>query len=215
MCLGAADEGYGEIVAMTTAFEKTSWGWQIEQLQQQLSEWIEVKLRSVDVEPQFDPFPAWFGTFLVRLCWLILAGLLLWFCYRVIYPYWQQWIAKHKYGKVEPTRSTVQTFTLTELLAKSQQFERNGDYTQAIRWLYLAALQRLNDAQLIADLPSRTDREYLKLLDTFPRIRSGDILITTHEQLHFGDAQMTAADFDQCQRAYQQIESELGLISKA
>jgi hypothetical protein len=200
---------------MTTSFEKTSWGWQLEQLQRQFGEWIEVQLRSVDIEPQFDPFPAWLGTFLVRLCWLILAGLLFWFCYRAIYPYWRQWITTNRRSNPDQNRPSIQTFTLAELLTKSQQFHRNGDYTQAVRWLYLATLQRLNDAKLILHHPSLTDREYLKLLNTFPTIRSGDILLSSHEQLYFGDTQMTAEDFDRCQQAYQQIESDLGLISNA
>ena len=195
---------------MAISFEKTSWRWQLEQLQQRLGEWIEVKLRSIDVEPQFDPFPSWLATLLVRLCWLVLAGLLLWFGYRVIYPYWRQWLANKKRIKLDPDRSPVQTFTVTELLAKSQQFQREGNYTQASRWLYLAALQRINDAKLILHQPSLTDREYLKLLDTFPMIRSGDVLISTHEQLHFGDILITAEDFDRCQQAYQQIESGIG-----
>jgi Domain of unknown function (DUF4129) len=195
---------------MTTSFEKTSWRWQLDQLQQRLGEWIEVKLRSVDVEPSVDPFPSWLAALLVQLCWLVLAGLLLWFGYRVIYPYWKNWLANNKLVKLDLDQSPVQIFTLTELLAKSQQFQREGDYTQATRWLYLAALQRLNDAKLILHQPSLTDREYLKLLDTFPSIRSGDILVSTHEQIHFGDLLITAEDFDRCQQAYQQIESGLG-----
>jgi Domain of unknown function (DUF4129) len=195
---------------MTTSFEKTSWRWQLDQLQQRLGEWIEVKLRSVDVEPSVDPFPSWLAALLVQLCWLVLAGLLLWFGYRVIYPYWKNWLANNKLVKLDLDQSPVQIFTLTELLAKSQQFQREGDYTQATRWLYLAALQRLNDAKLILHQPSLTDREYLKLLDTFPSIRSGDILVSTHEQIHFGNLLITAEDFDRCQQAYQQIESGLG-----
>ncbi len=194
---------------MVTSFEKTSWRWQLDQLQLRLGEWIEVKLRSIDVEPQFDPFPSWLATLLVRICWLVLAGLILWVGYRIIYPYWKQWLANNKRINLDPDRSPIQTFTVAELLAKSQQFQRDGDYTQATRWLYLAALQRLNDAKLILHQPSLTDREYLKLLDTFPNIRSGDILLSTHEQLHFGDISITAEDFDRCQQAYQQIESGL------
>ncbi len=195
---------------MVTSFEKTSWRWQLEQLQQRLGEWIEVQLRSVDIEPQFDLFPDWLATVLVRLCWLILAGLLIWFIYRVIYPYWRQWIANLQRTKLDPiTKSPVQTFTVMELLAKSQQFQREGDYTQASRWLYLATLQRINDAKLILHQPNLTDREYLKLLDKFPVLRSGNVLVSTHEQLHFGDIPITAEDFDLCQQAYQQIESGL------
>ena len=70
---------------MATSFERTSWRWQLEQLQQQLGEWIEVKFRSVDQDLNLDLFPAWLGPLLVRLTWLAVAGLLIWFGYRVIY----------------------------------------------------------------------------------------------------------------------------------
>jgi Domain of unknown function (DUF4129) len=195
---------------MATSFEKSNWQWPLGQFQQRLGEWIEVKLRSIDGTPAFDPFPTWLAGLLVKLCWLVLAVLVLWFGYRIIYPYWQQWLAKNRRVQLQPDLP-VQTFKVSELLAKSQQFQREGDYTQATRWLYLAALQRLNDAKLILHQPNLTDREYLKLLATFPAVRSGDILLSTHEQLHFGDRTVTAEDFDRCQQAYQQIESGLGV----
>jgi hypothetical protein len=190
---------------MAISFEKNSWQWQLSHIQQRVGEWIEVKLRSIDGIPAFDPFPSWLAGLLVNLCWLILAGLLSWFAYRIIYPYWQDWMAKNRGIKLEPDLP-VETFKVSELLAKSQQFQREGDYTQATRWLYLAALQRLNDAKIILHQPSLTDREYLKLLATFPAVRSSDLLLATHEQLHFGNTRITAEDFDRCQLAYQQIE---------
>ena len=192
---------------MNTSFEKIGWRWQIDRLQQQLGEWIEVRMRSIDALPSADPLPAWVSVFLVRLSWLLLAGLLLWFSYRVLYPYYQQWLVKSKHIKLSSDRSIVQASTVPELLAKSQQFQQEGDYTQAARWLYLAMLQRLNDTKLVPHQPSLTDREYLKLLDTFPAIQSGNLLISTHEQIHFGDAIVTAADFDRCQQAVKEVMS--------
>ena len=87
---------------MSTVAEKTSWRWQLEQLQQQLGEWIEAKFRSNDRDLNFDIFPPWLWPLLVKLVWLSLAGLVFWFGYRVIYPYLQQvvidnTIAKPKY----------------------------------------------------------------------------------------------------------------------
>jgi hypothetical protein len=193
---------------MATA-EKTSWRWQLEQLQQQLGEWIEVKLRTNDRDLQLDIFPAWLGPLLFRLTWLILAGLAIWFGYRVIYPYWQRWLAQNNQPPSNLDSSQAKMYTVAELLAKSHQFQRDGDYTQASRWLYLAMLERLNDANLIPHQFSRTDREYLQLLRTVPIVNVGEILVSMHEQLHFGDRQLAIADFDRCQQAYQQIELEL------
>jgi Domain of unknown function (DUF4129) len=189
--------------------EKTSWRWQLEQQQQQLGEWIEVKLRSNDRDLQLDIFPPWLGDLLVRLTWLVLLGLVLWFGYRVIYPYLQNWIDQQNRSKSAPSSAPVKVFTVSELLAKSQQFQRDGDYTQASRWLYLAMLQRLNDADLIPHQFSRTDRQYLQLLRAIPIIDVGEVLVSIHEQLHFGNRQIEIEDFDRCQQAYRQIEENL------
>jgi Domain of unknown function (DUF4129) len=193
---------------MSISAEKTSWRWQFEQLQQQLGEWIEVKLRSDDRDLNLDIFLPWLGLLLVRLVWLILAGLVVWFGYRVIYPYWQQWVQQNKQPKAAPV-VPEKVFTVAELLTKSQQFQREEDYTQACRWLYLAMLQRLNDADLIPHQDSRTDREYIDVLNTVPIVNIGEILVSIHEQLHFGNRQIAIEDFDRCQQAYQQIEEQL------
>jgi hypothetical protein len=194
---------------MSNSAEKTSWRWQLEQLQQQFGEWIEVKLRSDDRDLQLDIFPAWLGALLVRLTWLVLAGLLLWFGYRILYPYLRIWLERNSRSKSVLDISPVKTYTVVELLHKSQQFHRSGDYTQASRWLYLAMLQRLNDANIIPHQFSRTDREYTQLLRAVPIIDVGEILVSIHEQLHFGNKQIEIEDFDRCQQAYQQIESQL------
>jgi hypothetical protein len=194
---------------MSTVAEKTSWRWQLDRLQQQVGEWIEVKLRSDDRDLNLDIFPPWLGPLLVRLVWLILAGLVIWIGYRIIYPYWQRWVSQNDRLKLTQDRSPERVYTVAELLAQSQQFQTDGDYTQASRWLYLAMLQRLNDANLIPHQVSRTDREYLQLLRTVPVVNVGEILVSIHEQLHFGDRAISSTDFDRCQQAYQQIESQL------
>ena len=193
--------------------EKTSWRWQLEQLQQQLGEWIEVKLRSNDRDLQLDIFPPWLGALLVRLTWLILAGLIIWFGYRVIYPYLKKWIERNQQSRSLLDVASVPAYTVVQLLDKSQQFQRDGDYTQASRWLYLAMLQRLNDAKLIPHQFSRTDREYLQLLRAVPIIDIGEILVSIHEQLHFGNKQIEITEFNKCQQAYRQIEDQLVVIS--
>ena len=169
---------------------------------------LEVKFRSDDRDLNFDVFPPWLGPLLVRLVWLLLAILVIWFAYQVIYPYWQQWVRKSKQPKSELVEP-VQVYTVAELLTKSQQFQQDGDYTQASRWLYLAMLQRLNDANLIPHQFSRTDREYINVLSAIPIVNVGEILVSIHEQLHFGNRQIAIEDFDRCQQAYRQIENQL------
>lgn len=194
--------------------EKTSWRWQLEQVQQQLSEWIEVKLRSNDRDLRLDIFPPWLGTVLIRLTWLILAGSIIWFAYRVIYPYFQRQLERNRRSKLAVDVVQAPVYTVVELLSKSQQFQRDGDYTQASRWLYLAMLQQLNDANLIPHQFSRTDREYLQLLRAVPLLDVGEILVSIHEQLHFSNKQIEVAEFDRCKQAYQQIEQQLAVSSE-
>jgi hypothetical protein len=194
---------------MSTDAEKTSWRWQLEQLQQQIQEWIEVKLQSNDRDLQLDIFPSWLGSFLIRLTWLMLAGILIWIGHRFIYPAWQRWRTDRKYRNIQPASSPTTAYTVAELLVKSQQFYNDRDYTQASRWLYLAMLQRLNDANIIPDRVSCTDREYLQLLRTVPIADVGEILVSIHERLHFGNEQIAIEDFNRCQQAYRQIENQL------
>ncbi len=195
---------------MAISVEKTSWRWQLEQFQQHLVEWIESKLRSPNPNLNPDIFPEWLGAFLVRLTWLTLLGLAIWFGYRVIYPYLQNWLVKNRQERGEPDLAVIQkTYTVTELLDRSQQFQRDGNYTEASRWLYLAMLQRLNDAKLIPHQLSRTDREYVQILRTVPNIESGELLAYTHERLYFGNAILTSEDFDRCQQVYHQIDRSI------
>jgi Domain of unknown function (DUF4129) len=191
---------------MAISAEKTSWRWQLAQFQQHLVEWLEVKLRSADRDSSLDIFPAWLGEFLVRLTWLVLAGLVIWVGYRIVYPYWQKWLSKNKQQQSVDRSIVEQIYTAAELLDRSRQFQLDENYTEASRWLYLAMLQLLNDAKFIPHLPSRTDREYVKILRTVPNIQSGELLVSIHERFYFGNEIVTAEDFDRCQQVYREIE---------
>lgn len=199
---------------MATSFEKTSWRWQLEQFQQRLVEWIELKLRSDDRALNLDGFPPWLGVFLIRLTWLILAGLIVWVGYRIIYPYWKQWDFKSKQKKSVEITNIDKNYTVAELLDRSNRFKGDGNYNEASRWLYLAMLQRLNDVKLIPHQLSRTDREYIQILRRSPNIESGELLVSTHEQIYFGDEIVTSEDFDLCQQAYHQIEASIEQIAQ-
>ncbi len=200
---------------MATSFEKTSWRWQLEQFQQRLVEWIELKLRSDDRPLNLDGFPPWLGVFLIRLTWLILAGLIVWFGYQIIYPYWKQWSFKNRQQKSVERSNIDKTYTVAELLDRSNRFKGDGNYHEASRWLYLAMLQRLNDTKLIPHQLSRTDREYIQILRTVPNIEVGELLVSTHEQVYFGNETVTSEDFDRCQQAYHQIEASIIQVTQS
>lgn len=194
---------------MSIPAEKTSWRWQLEQLQQRLGEWLEAKLSAPDRDLNLDFFPAWLAPILINLAWLSLAAIVAGIGYYFVYPYLRLWLEKLRPQPANPARDPIPEYTVAQLLDRSHQFQTAGDYTQASRWLYLAMLQRLNDAQIIPHRSSRTDREYLQVLSAIPTANVGEILVSMHEQLHFGDRQIPRTDFERARQAYQQLDREI------
>jgi hypothetical protein len=185
-------------------FQRTSWGWQLEQIQQRLGEWIEVKFRGVLPN---QTLPAWLIAAMGYFFWLLLLSGLAWFSYW-LFNYYRQKNSRRR-RIVQPTVLPVKISTVAELLARAQQLQSQNNYTEACRCLYLAMLQRLNDADLISHQTSRTDREYADLLRQLPSLQSIAVLFRTHEQLQFADRAISAAGFDSCQQAYQQLDQHL------
>jgi Domain of unknown function (DUF4129) len=185
-------------------FQKTNWSWQLEQLQQRFSEWIEVKLKFAAPKTGISP---WVATLISYILWSVLIAGVAWIMYLIISRYWPQ--LKLRRPTTNPSTPPVRSYTVVELLAQAQQFQSQKNYSEACRYLYLAMLQRLNDANLIPHQTSRTDREYAEILRSLPIIANSNILLQTHEQFKFADRTITADGFDRCQQAYTQLDSQL------
>jgi Domain of unknown function (DUF4129) len=190
-------------------FQKTSWQWQLEQIQQRLGEWIMAKLRFGSPK---QVLPPWLISAISYLLWFLLFAGLAWIVYLIINRYGKQ-LGFRRRRPGEPELKPAKQYTLAELLGKSQQFQSQKNYGEACRYLYLAMLQRLNDANLVPHQISRTDREYAKILNHLPGMapinNQGKILLQTHEQLQFADRTITAEGFDSCQQAYTQLAQQL------
>jgi Domain of unknown function (DUF4129) len=197
---------------MTTAtFDKTSLPWQLQQWGQRTGEWFELKLQELKAPkwvppdwnlPQFAISPRFWEV----LFWLIVFGFVFWAVIK-LYPvgqrYWVMWQGaspREQRAKPMPDRPTA------EWLQQAQRLKLQGNYPEACRCLYMAMLQRLNDAQVAPHEPSRTDGEYLNLVQRLSRSPAYQILISTHEQLCFGGVSLNADDFSRCQSAYREIE---------
>jgi Domain of unknown function (DUF4129) len=190
-------------------FQKTNWLWQLEQIQQRLGEWIEVKLKFA--APRGGGIPAWLVSSISYLLWFLLIAGIVWIIYLILNRYGQQF--GHRRPAQEPAPQPVRNYTVTELLAQAQQFQNQRNYSEACRCLYLAMLQRLNDANLVPHQTSRTDREYAELLGHLPKVAlivaQSKVLLQTHEQLQFADRTITADGFNSCQQAYNQLDTQL------
>jgi hypothetical protein len=191
-------------------FQKSDINWQIQQWTRQAIEWLE--LRFAGLQPPKVPdapgwsFPSWWWE---AGFWLIISLVILWLVFQIylgLRPL------------LDPDRSQLSKFldrgsTQTEKersvaawVKSAQEFQRQGNYREASRSLYMAMLQRLNETKLIPTDKSRTDREYARLVQLLPQSESYQTLLETHELLCFSNAPISAEMFDRVQRAYGNIE---------
>ena len=196
------------------AFEKTSWVWQGSQFQQQVGEWFEYQLSRFDwALPKFSPqwsISPWMLKLLNFIFWLLLGLFLVWVGWRLwreLRPYFNSWLAGHNSTNSQ-AKTAENELSVTECLTRSQEFSRQGNYRQACRYLYFAMLQHLHGQGILPHKSSRTDGEYLQLLRMFvTSIQPYETLMTTHEQLCFGNAEISADNYEHCQQAYREISN--------
>jgi Domain of unknown function (DUF4129) len=195
-----------------SSFDKTNFSWQLGQLQQRIQEWWELKT------PQNTPnfkLPSWFDSpiwwaIAKTAFWLILAFLAVWATWQIwqlLRFYIHNFKKRNQATDARSANKTSQDLSVAEWLLRSQKLQQKGKYRQACRCLYMAVLQRLNDAGTVIHQPSRTDGEYLQLIQQeLPQPGPYETVIAIHEQLYFGNAAASQSTFEQCQQAYQQIK---------
>jgi hypothetical protein len=70
----------------------------------------------------------------------------------------------------------------------------------------MAMLQKLNDSDIAPHQLSRTDGEYLHIIQQLPNFNPYQILLINHQKLLFGNEEATSNMWQECQQAYRQIE---------
>lgn len=194
-------------------FEKTNFLWEFQQQMQRFKEWLEsIAPRNQSQVPQVSWAP-WLLDLLwlvVRgIFWLILGLLLIWLGRQI----WQNWKKYYDYvpsllDATGTTKTGVNKLKVSAWIERSRKFYREGNYQEAVRCLYMATLQRLNDRGIILDETSRTDGEYRQLIQKLPNREAYQILLNTHEQLCFANSVISLEIFERCQQAYQEIEKQ-------
>ncbi|MDZ8186741.1 MAG: DUF4129 domain-containing protein [Nostoc sp. ChiSLP02] len=195
------------------AFEKTNWNWQFSQFQQKIGEWWEYQFyrleRSLPELPGGWSISPWVGELLKILFWLILGLFVAWVVWRLweeFNPYIYSWLNSGGNFSDLSDKNTSSETSIAVLLERSQKFYRQGNYREACRCLYLAMLQHLHQQAIAPHKLSRTDGEYLQLLrSSVSPIQPYETLITTHEQLCFGNGEILPDNYEQCRQAYQEI----------
>jgi len=173
-------------------------------MRERLSQWYEARFQGRVDAPVLDsdPIPEWLTKFLF---WVVIIALSLWFlwvAYKLVQPY---------LGLLgTPLEREEQTQPATDpgaavWVQRAQAYHRQGNYGEACRSLYMAMLARLDETQRIPQELSRTDGEYLKILRSLAQTQPYQTLFLAHERLCFGGAELSLSDWQQCQRAYQEI----------
>jgi hypothetical protein len=163
--------------------------------------------------------PSWLATLIlgIAIVLAVIAGVaLLYFMWRLVWliaQNWQRGVRLSQGRQIELARPG----TVTSWLEQAQQLYTNADYAGACRALYMAFLIRLDEGQWLRQDPARTDREYLRRLDALWVLAKKPLqlrdafyqILNTHEQIEFAGRPVSAENFQTCQQAYQQLETEL------
>ena len=196
------------------AFEKTNLGWQVQQIQQQVWEWLELKLSQTRPNLPNVSLPSWlrnlsFPVWLPKAIFWVIVGLLLTWVGLQLWRLWggSSFPSLLRNLAQKPGTTRVSELTTSDWLRRSQEYSRQGNYRQACRCLYMAMLQQLNDAGIAPQEPSRTDGEYLQLTQDLPQQQSYQTLLAIHEQLCFGNVEISGSAFEECQEAYREIQA--------
>ncbi len=90
----------------------------------------------------------------------------------------------------------------TELWRRAERLAGQGDYLQAVRYLYLAVLTHLHRADLIRYEKTRTNGEYLRQLGSGEEhgglVKPFRRLTRLFEQKWYGERTCAADDYDSC-----------------
>ena len=191
-------------------FQKSSVGWQLQQLGRRVEEWFELTFSQGSDTPNDQPIwsaPNWLER---GIFWLLVAVLLTWISwqvYKLVKIYLRNWRPRAWKG-IKLSKAAQPDPTVATWLQWAEESQKQGHYGAACRALYMAMLQRLHDTQVIPEQPSRTDGEYLQLVRQFSQPRPYQLLIQTHERFYFGHLAATAETFQRCKRAYQEIAKQ-------
>jgi hypothetical protein len=195
------------------SFDKSDFNWQVEQFQRRVSEWLELNISPVAEQAIRNTdwtISDWVINVTIWLSWLILGSviaLLLWQIFKIIRPYLET-IGLLKIRTRKEEKAPVSPPAI-EWEQRSSQLAAKGEYREACRSLYMAMLQRLHEATVAPQQPSRTDGEYLQILRQIPRWQTYQVLLQTHERLCFNDDILSSTVFEHCQKAYQDLEQYL------
>ncbi|MDX2212702.1 MAG: DUF4129 domain-containing protein [Oculatellaceae cyanobacterium bins.114] len=189
------------------SFDKNSISWQFQQMGRWLQEWFELQFADAPDLPTTTP-PS--ERLLETIFWILasaIAAWLLWYLVLFVRALIQRMQVPQPRVASQRTKPP-ESQPVSGWLRQAQVLQRQGNYAQACRALYMAMLQRLEDTKQLPQQASRTDGEYLQVVQTFAKPNPYQVLISTHERVCFDNAAISSETFDYCQQAYREIEAQ-------
>lgn len=192
----------------TPSFEKSNLGWEVQQLQQRLEEWLEYQFASLNTAP-WSPevnLPPWFPR---AVFWVILGTVMIGMTLRLLQPLQAYWATRRARNRRSVTLSkpgVARPPSVATWFQQAQALARQENYPEACRALYMAMLQHLSDTKNIPQQPHRTDGEYRQLVQGLPHPQPYLALLTTHEQVCFGECLISLATYHDCRQALWDLE---------
>lgn len=195
---------------MPNSFEQDSLGWRIQKIQQHIGEWWEWQTRrSTDVD-----FPDWLNSVWLEkvteaIFWLIVALFIFWLAWQIwqwLNPYLYLLMQRWGENKTQATSKPKKELSSAAWLEKAYRFRQQENYYEACMCLYLATLQRLHERGIAPHQSSRTDGEYLTIVQKLPQPEPYQQIIKHHQSLCFAHLPASLALFSEFQQAYDKIK---------
>ncbi len=158
-------------------------------------------------------------TGLNAIAWIVFWGILIAVCVVAIVIAWRNWTPNPKSVKpsiVEPTKPSLENLlaqadsrTVAELWRQADDLARHGQFLEAVRSLYLAALVLLHRSNRIRFEPTRTAGEYLDQLRPHKDLQESFRAMTgIFEMKWYGERVCRSEDFSSCRELAEAIRGQ-------
>ena len=111
--------------------------------------------------------------------------------------------------KVDLNSEHIDSVDLDKMMKEAIQ---NKDFRLAARYLYLKALQNLNEANLIVWAVDKTNTEYLNEIQNHPGKEAFSKLTLIHDYTEYGDFEIDDSGFSTMKRHYDNLVAKLGRL---
>jgi hypothetical protein len=168
--------------------------------------WIWRHLFSRKIDSKYSPI----DIILSIIEWVIIAAAVVLFIYFILKSQGVNLFSKKSGNNLSFTETTedISQMNFDELIARAAG---NGQYRQAVRYLYLKSLKQLSDLDLIKWKTDKTNRDYTIELRSSPFAKLFSEITMLFDYAWYGNARISETAFSKIKTAFEQFNSQTGL----